>query len=178
MRNERKLVAAFEELGFTLKDAIQVMSNPAFTLASQAGNAVNDEIFDMRDTPEEPFVVWWNDLEKDNRYNDWTSSMEDYVKPQYPGQLLPIKRNVFNLIMVEDLGQQESIARIVNEIHMMIKRLVPVRFGVISIMKEHGSVSSTMAQSLNYIIEEHGKGAGMNFLTTVKFSNIKKLKYI
>lgn len=167
MRKERQLIASFEELGFKPKEAIEVISNPAFTVASQAGNSVNDEIFDMRDTPEEPFVIWWNDLEKDKRYDEWTSSMEDYVKPQYPGQLLPVKKNVFNLIMVEDLGQQGSIARVVNELHMMIKRLVPVRFGIISIIKEEDSVSTKMAQSLSYLIEQHGKGAGMNFLATV-----------
>lgn len=164
------MIASFEELGFKPKDAIQVISNPAFTVASQASNSANAEIFDMRDSPEEPFVIWWNDLEKDKRYEDWTSSMEDYVKPQYPGQLLPVKKNIFNLIMVEDLGQQGSIARIVNELHMMVKRLVPVRFGVISIMKEKNSVSTRMAQSLSYLIEEHGKGAGMNFLATVSVS--------
>ncbi|CAO0792615.1 unnamed protein product [Mucor circinelloides] len=167
LRKERQLIASFEQLGFKPKEAIEVISNPAFTVASQAGNSVNDEIFDMRDTPEEPFVVWWNDLEKDKRYDEWTSSMEDYVKPQYPGQLLPVKKNVFNLIMVEDLGQQGSIARVVNELHMMIKRLVPVRFGIISIIKEEDSVSTKMAQSLSYLIEQHGKGAGMNFLATV-----------
>ncbi|KAL9537626.1 hypothetical protein MBANPS3_011610 [Mucor bainieri] len=167
LRKERQLIASFEQLGFKPKDAIQVISNPAFTAASQASSSANAEIFDMRDSPEEPFVIWWNDLEKDKRYDDWTSSMEDYVKPQYPGQLLPVKKNIFNLIMVEDLGQQGSIARVVNELHMMIKRLVPVRFGVISIIKDKDSVSTRMAQLLRYLIEEHGKGAGMNFLATV-----------
>ncbi|KAI8639247.1 UDP-glucose:glycoprotein glucosyltransferase-domain-containing protein [Parasitella parasitica] len=167
LRSERKLVAAFEELGFTPKDAIQVMSNPAFTIATQSDKAANVEVFDMRDTLEEPFVIWWNDLEKDKRYSEWTSSLEDYIRPQYPGQLLPVKRNVFNLIMIEDLGQKESIARVVNELHMMIKRLVPVRFGIVSIIKENDSISTIMAQSLSYIIQEHGKGAGMNFLTLV-----------
>ncbi|CEP14268.1 hypothetical protein [Parasitella parasitica] len=167
LRSERKLVAAFENLGFTAKDAIEVMSNPALTIATQAGNAAHNEIFDMRDTAAEPFVVWWNDLEKDTRYSEWTSSLEGYIRPQYPGQLLPVKRNVFNLIMIEDLGQRDSIARVVNELHMMIKRLVPVRFGIVSIIKEKDSLSTKMAQSLSYMIQEHGKGAGMNFLTLV-----------
>jgi UDP-glucose:glycoprotein glucosyltransferase len=63
-----------------------------------------------------------------------------YLKPTYPGQLHPVKRNAFNLIMVEDLSQTESLARIVNELQMMIKRLVPVRFGIVALLKEDDSI--------------------------------------
>lgn len=41
--------------------------------------------------------------------------------------------------MVEDLAQPESLARVVTELQMMIKRLVPLRFGTISLVKDDGS---------------------------------------
>lgn len=88
--------------------------------------------------------------------------------------------------MVEDLAQPESLARVVNELQMMIKRLVPVRFGIVSLLKEENNVckligdmilkrirllipslATMMAQSLHYIIEEYGKGNGMKFLARV-----------
>jgi hypothetical protein len=42
--------------------------------------------------------------------------------------------------MVEDLAQSESIARVVNELQMMIKRMVPVRFGIVTLLKEDKSI--------------------------------------
>jgi hypothetical protein len=89
--------------------------------------------------------------------------------------------------MVEDLAQPESLARIVTELQMMIKRLVPIRFGTISLVKEEDSpckciISSgkglstkfsdnfsatIIAKTLSYFIEDFGKAQGMNFLTQV-----------
>lgn len=89
------------------------------------------------------------------------------LKPVFPGQLHPIRRNVFNLILVEDLSRVESLNRVVNEIQGFIKRLIPVHFGIVAVNKENGHISTMMGQSLNYLVEEYGKGNGMKFLTTV-----------
>lgn len=62
-----------------------------------------------------------------------------YLRPSYPGQLPPVKKNLFNLIMIEDLAQPESISRIITEIQMMIKRTIPIRFGTVSIIKNEYS---------------------------------------
>ncbi|RCI03876.1 hypothetical protein CU098_007561 [Rhizopus stolonifer] len=165
LRSERKLIKSFERLGLTPKQAIQVISNPALTAADRASSEGNSEIYDVRDTPENPFIVWWNDIEKDKKYSGWTDDMEEYLRPSYPGQLHPVKKNIFNLIMVEDLANIDALARIVNEIQMMIRRLVPIRFGIVPFVKQDDNMSTIMAQALNYIIQEHGKGDGMNFLT-------------
>lgn len=77
-----------------------------------------------------------------------------------------MKRNLFNVLLVEDLSRAESLNRVVNEVQNLIKRLIPVRFGIVSITKDDDSASTMMGQSLNYIIEEYGKGNGMKFLAT------------
>lgn len=41
--------------------------------------------------------------------------------------------------MVEDLAQPESIARIVQEIQGMIKRGIPLRFGMVPVVKDENS---------------------------------------
>ena len=80
--------------------------------------------------------------------------------------------------MVEDLGQQvqqESIARIVNKLHLMIKRLVPVRFGIISIMKESSGVSSTcLIKAL--IFGNHKMNLVRNY--SVVFASLKNTNFL
>lgn len=51
------------------------MSSPVLTKASKLSEKNADEIYDVRDTPEEPFIVWWNDIEKDSRYKEWSSDI-------------------------------------------------------------------------------------------------------
>lgn len=38
--------------------------------------------------------------------------------------------------MIEDLAQLESLNRIINEIQMMIKRTIPIRFGTVFMVKD------------------------------------------
>lgn len=76
MRSERKLIKSLQDMGFTAKEAISIISSPALSKASRFGDqASHSEVYDVRDTPEEPFVTWWNDLEKDSRYKEWTADM-------------------------------------------------------------------------------------------------------
>ncbi|KAI7903194.1 UDP-glucose:glycoprotein glucosyltransferase-domain-containing protein [Cokeromyces recurvatus] len=167
LRSEYKLMQTFKNLGFTSKQAISIISNPSLSSANGFGEQVNSEIYDVRDTPEDPFIIWWNDLEKDKRYRDWASDVTEYTRPIYPGQLHQVRKNVFNLLMVEDLAQVESLSRIVNELYAMVKRSVPIRFGIVPIIKKDGSTSTIMAQALHYMNEEFGKSYGMKFLTDV-----------
>jgi UDP-glucose:glycoprotein glucosyltransferase len=77
LRSERKLIRSFENLGFTPKEAIEIMSNPELTKANRLNDDTNNIIYDVRDTPEAPFVIWWNDLEKDHKYSSWTSNLQE-----------------------------------------------------------------------------------------------------
>lgn len=44
------------------------------------GNDIISGIYDVRDTPKNPFVVWWNDIEKDTRYREWPSDIMEVHK--------------------------------------------------------------------------------------------------
>lgn len=74
-----------QDVGFTAKEAIQIISSPVLTKASKSNSNAAEGVYDVRDTPEEPFVTWWNDLEKDSRYNEWSKNMQEviiYMNPQ------------------------------------------------------------------------------------------------
>lgn len=77
VRSEHKLVKSFQDLGFTPKEAIDIMSNPGLTKANRLTDDASNIIYDVRDTPEAPFVIWWNDLEKDHKYSSWTSNLQE-----------------------------------------------------------------------------------------------------
>lgn len=77
LRSERKLIKCFEDLGFLPKEAINIMSNPELTKVNRLNDDSNNVMYDVRDTAEAPFVIWWNDLEKDHRYSSWTSHLQE-----------------------------------------------------------------------------------------------------
>lgn len=79
MRAERELIQSMQDLGFTAKKAIQIISSPVLSKASKSGGKTTDGVYDVRDTLEEPFVIWWNDLEKDSRYQEWSSNMQEVI---------------------------------------------------------------------------------------------------
>jgi UDP-glucose:glycoprotein glucosyltransferase len=75
------LIRSLQDMGFTAKEAISIISSPALSKASRFGDhSGNSEVYDVRDTPEEHFVAWWNDLEKDSRYKEWTTDMGEVKK--------------------------------------------------------------------------------------------------
>jgi len=43
-------------------------------------------------------VVFINDLEKDRIYSSWPKSLNEFLRPSYPGMLKQVARNTFNLV--------------------------------------------------------------------------------
>ncbi|KAG0997777.1 hypothetical protein G6F28_002581 [Rhizopus arrhizus] len=166
LRSEKKLIKSIQNIGFSSKEAIELITDPVLSEGEGTGDVISG-VFDVRDSPETPFITWWNDIEKDNRYHGWPSDIMEILKPTYPGQLHPIRRNIYNLVLVEDLASQESLNRIVNEIQAMIKRTIPIRFAMISFVDHDDSATTLAAQALHYINQNHSKSAGMEFLETM-----------
>jgi UDP-glucose:glycoprotein glucosyltransferase len=75
VRSEKKIIQSFQKLGFTAKEAINILSNPSLSKSESESSEAIGEIYDVRDTPEKSFIVWWNDLEKDKRYKVWPSNL-------------------------------------------------------------------------------------------------------
>ena len=63
-------------LGLTSEQAIELLTHRAVGLA-QADTGVLDGIFDASDRPEGgDTIVWFNDFEKDTRYERWGSALQ------------------------------------------------------------------------------------------------------
>ncbi|KAI8384821.1 UDP-glucose:glycoprotein glucosyltransferase-domain-containing protein [Radiomyces spectabilis] len=166
LQTERKLMDKFQSLGINASQALDILSHEA--LVAQSANTGMEEIYDVRDSAEQPTTIWWNDLEKDKRYKEWTSNLYDMLRPVYPGQLRAIRRNVYNLLMIEDLSTLTSLNRIKDDIQHMIKQGTPIRFGIMPLVDaDEYSASTITAKLLHYVITEYGKSQGMTFLNEI-----------
>lgn len=80
LRDEKKLIQSIQAIGFSPKEAIELISNPTLSEGESMGNDIISGVYDVRDTPDNPFVVWWNDIEKDTQYEDWPSNIMEVFK--------------------------------------------------------------------------------------------------
>lgn len=74
MRSEKKLIKSIQNIGFSSKEAIELITDPVLSEGEGTGDVISG-VFDVRDSPETPFITWWNDIEKDNRYHGWPSDI-------------------------------------------------------------------------------------------------------
>ena len=47
------------------------------------------------------YLQYLNDLEKDKRYQNWPSSVQDILRPTFPGMLRHVAKNFFHLVSSE-----------------------------------------------------------------------------
>lgn len=65
-------------------------------LALDFGDDNNHQEFaiDIRDSA----INWMNDLERDPKYNRWSTSLMELLRPTFPGMIRQIRRNLYSLV--------------------------------------------------------------------------------
>jgi len=48
----------------------------------------------------EILLQYINDLERDRKYNSWPSSVQDLLRPTFPGMLRHIRKNLFHMVII------------------------------------------------------------------------------
>lgn len=78
--------------------SVSGISNNKMTklLALDFGDDSNNQEFaiDIRDSA----INWMNDLERDMKYNRWSTSLMELLRPTFPGMIRQIRRNLYNLV--------------------------------------------------------------------------------
>jgi len=46
------------------------------------------------------YFQYVNDLENDAKYKNWPNTMQDMLRPTYPGMLRHVAKNFFNLVSI------------------------------------------------------------------------------
>ena len=74
LRQERTLIRAFQEVGLSAREAVNMLTNPVITKSHASKETVR---YDYRDSHEGGnVIIWLNNLEKDSRYKNWPSSLD------------------------------------------------------------------------------------------------------
>ncbi|KNZ76128.1 UDP-glucose:glycoprotein glucosyltransferase [Termitomyces sp. J132] len=161
LKKERSLIGSLTgEVGLSRKEAFELLTSPE--VAGSQGNGVLDGIVDASDRIEGGgVVVYWNDMEKDSRYERWSTSVFTLIQPVYHG-IPSVKYNVFNIILVLDLSQMDGLAFIAGNMANLISRGIPLRFGVVPITETEDS--TRMARLFSHLISTHGRKKTLKFI--------------
>ncbi|QIW98903.1 hypothetical protein AMS68_004421 [Peltaster fructicola] len=160
LRRERRLISNVQKLGLNGPQAIELLTHEAIT-NSQTDQDV--QRYDWRDVNEGGNVIMWlNDLEGDKRYEDWSSSITALMQRTYPGQLPPVARDVHNLILPMDFSNYNDVLEIVDTLQGFVKRKVPIRFGLIPVIKSDNSLEQ--AKVVYHLLEVYGLAAALDYL--------------
>ncbi|KAI2635587.1 glycosyltransferase family 24 protein [Hypomontagnella submonticulosa] len=160
IRRERKLIEGVTELGLTGKEAVSLLGNREVTMAK-----ADDEPrrFDWRDEIEDGrVIIWLNNIEKDKRYADYPRSIMTLMQRTYPGQIPPIRKDIFNLVAPVDFTKPEDLSFVVEQLQMFIKRLLPVRFGLVPLTPT--KEAEERAKLAYYVLENYGLAGLKSYL--------------
>ena len=96
--------------------------------------------------------------------------MSQFLSGGFPGQLPPVSRDLHNVVLPIDLSSLEGI-QLVKQIELFIKRLVPVRFGLVPIATAPESIAQLKVA--HYLQESYGLTALAEYLEQVIANLIK-----
>ncbi|TDZ19683.1 UDP-glucose:glycoprotein glucosyltransferase [Colletotrichum orbiculare MAFF 240422] len=162
LRRERKLIDGVRDLGFSGGQAVSLLGHPKV-----ADSKADDEPprFDWTDDLEEgKVIIFLNDLEKDERYAEFPTNLMSLLQRVYPGQLPPIRRDIFNLVVPLDPSNADDL-NVLSQLNMFVKRKLPIRFGIVPLTPTKEATAIT--QILYYLLDSYGFDAFFEYLDTV-----------
>ncbi len=117
LMKEAKLIESLHKTGFDLDRTNSLIKLDMSSKSLEYG-------IDIRDTS----VQWVNDLEADKKYQYWSKSLQDIMRPTYPGMMRSIARNIFNLVLIVD-PVDESSKTLIKTIESFYVNDMPIRIG-------------------------------------------------
>lgn len=151
VRRERRLINGVRELGFNGKQAVSLLGHKE--IASSKAEDANPR-YDWTDRQEgDNAILWLNDLEDEDRYPDFPTTLTALLQRVMPGQIPPIAKNIFNLIVPVDFSDPEDVDVVARLISIM-SRDIPLRFGLIPLTTTPDATAQ--AKVVHYILENFG----------------------
>lgn len=123
---------------------------------------------DIRDSA----IQWVNDLETDAAYKRWPSSVDDLLRPTFPGMLRSIRRNLYNLVIVCDPASKNSWP-LLKLTDSFLSHQSPLRVGIVFNVSPKPAIglndaSVALLNAYNYITEQTSKPlTAFNFITHI-----------
>ncbi|XP_073481572.1 UDP-glucose:glycoprotein glucosyltransferase 1 isoform X1 [Aquarana catesbeiana] len=148
LRNEARVMEGLHRLGIEGPALHNVLK-----LNIQPSNA--DYAVDIRN----PAILWVNNLETDSRYNSWPSSVQELLRPTFPGVIRQIRKNFHNFVLFID-PVQESTSELINMAEMLLTNHIPVRIGLVFVVNQADEVDGfedagvALLRTFNYVADE------------------------
>lgn len=104
-------------------------------------------------------IAWINNLELDSRYNSWPSSIQELLRPTFPGVIRQIRKNFHNFVLLID-PVHESTADLINVAEMFLSNHMPLRIGLVFVVDDSEDVDGlenagvALLRAFNYVAEE------------------------
>ncbi|KAB1279472.1 UDP-glucose:glycoprotein glucosyltransferase 1, partial [Camelus dromedarius] len=155
LRNEARVMEGLHRLGIeglSLHNVLKLNIQP-----SEADYAV-----DIRS----PAISWINNLEVDSRYNSWPSSLQELLRPTFPGVIRQIRKNLHNMLLKRQEQvflvdpAHESTAELMNTAEMFLSNHIPLRLGLIFVVNDSEDVDGmqdagvAVLRAYNYVAQE------------------------
>ncbi|KAG6839745.1 hypothetical protein C0991_012004, partial [Blastosporella zonata] len=174
LKKERAAMLSLTSLGLTRSQALELLTHPTVA-ASQSGGDVLDGLLDATDRPEDGgVIVYWNDIEKDSRYQQWSTSVFTLIRPVYHS-IPSVKYNVFNVILALDLSQSQSLNFIAGSMATLIDRHLPLRFGLVPISETEDG--TRMARLFYHVVSNYGRKKTLAFIHEAKATETPKVNW-
>ena len=128
----------------------------------------SDYQIDIRDSS----VFYINDIETDSMYRHWPSSVQDLLRPAYPGVLRSIRKNIFHLVLIVDPSKQEAfdVLKLAESFYI---HKAPLRIGLVFAINSNMSINGyqdagvACLNAFDYISQQKSPYDGLSFLTDV-----------
>lgn len=80
----------------------------------------------------------------------------------YPGQFPALRRDVHNVVIPLDLTNLQDNELLVETLQMLVKRQIPIRFGIVPILKSESAVRQ--AGIVYHLLDAYGLGTVVAYL--------------
>lgn len=118
----------WQALGLDTRSSRKILNAPSSD-AGGMGEMGGEETFKL-DVYDDEHVFWLNNIEKDDMYKQWPSSLQALLQRGWPGQLRNVRRNLWTAIYMLDAASLEDL-QFISEAVNQVNHQLPVRFGFI-----------------------------------------------
>uniref|UniRef100_A0A8D2IJG0 UDP-glucose ceramide glucosyltransferase-like 1 n=1 Tax=Varanus komodoensis TaxID=61221 RepID=A0A8D2IJG0_VARKO len=162
LRNEARVMEGLHSLGIvglSMHNVLKLNIQPSDT----------DYAVDIRSTA----ISWINNLEVDGRYNSWPSSVQELLRPTFPGVIRQIRKNFHNLVLIID-PSHESSTELFSVAEMFLSNHIPLRIGLVFVVNDSEDVDGlqdagvALLRAYNYITQEVDTNYAFQTIISVK----------
>ncbi|RDD46683.1 UDP-glucose:glycoprotein glucosyltransferase 1 [Trichoplax sp. H2] len=145
-----------------------------------AKSTFSSRVIDMRDNS----VIYINNIETDQDYFRWPSSVQELLRPAFPGMLRYVRKNLYHVVFCIDPVESQSV-EVIQMLDLFHRNYVPMRLGILFVSANKnknvdGTVDASVGivRAFSYIQESKGAQAALRWLTQLYGNSIPSAKQV